>query len=109
MLFSLGSTCRASPISRPAGTIGLRRRRSSICSACRSIAPPRSFHGLRPELDPLQLSLRMQVWRIAFRICVKAMLDGSLEREAARERGRQRAHEELARNLSAAKDANGPA
>jgi hypothetical protein len=61
------------------------------------------------EPDPLRLSLLMQVWRIVFRIGVKAMLDGTLERELARERGRQRALEELARNLHGARKADGPA
>jgi hypothetical protein len=61
------------------------------------------------ELDPLRLSLWMQVWRIVFRIGVKAMLDGTLEREAARERGRKRVLEELARNLHGSNKANGRA
>jgi hypothetical protein len=39
-------------------------------------------------LDPLRLSMRVQVIRIVLRICVKAMLDGTLERDAARERDR---------------------
>ena len=30
------------------------------------------------ELDPLRLSLRMQVWRIVFMIGAKAYLDGAL-------------------------------
>jgi hypothetical protein len=42
------------------------------------------------ELDPLRLSLRMQVWHVVFMIGVKAMLNGTLAREADRERDRQR-------------------
>jgi hypothetical protein len=51
------------------------------------------------ELDPLRLSLWMQVWHIVFMIGVKALLDGKLGREAARDRDRQRILAELARNL----------
>jgi hypothetical protein len=36
------------------------------------------------ELDPLRLSLRMQVWRVVFMIGVKAMLEGKLGRERER-------------------------
>ena len=42
------------------------------------------------RLDPVRLSMKIQVIRIVFRICVKAMLDGTLERDAARERDRER-------------------
>jgi hypothetical protein len=35
------------------------------------------------ELDPLRLSLRMQVWRIVFMIGMKAMREGKLGRECA--------------------------
>jgi hypothetical protein len=35
------------------------------------------------ELDPLRLSLRMQVWRIVFMIGMKAMREGKLGRERA--------------------------
>jgi hypothetical protein len=38
------------------------------------------------ELDPVRLSVRMQVTRVVFMICVKALLNGTLGREAARER-----------------------
>jgi hypothetical protein len=41
-------------------------------------------------LDPVRFSMKIQVIRIVFRICVKAMLDGTLERDAARERDRDR-------------------
>jgi hypothetical protein len=51
------------------------------------------------ELDPLQLSLRMQVWRIVFMIGMKAWLNGTLGREADRERNRQRILAEFARDL----------
>ena len=49
------------------------------------------------ELDPFRLSVRVQVTRVVFTICMKAFLDGRLGREAARERDRQRIIEELAR------------
>jgi hypothetical protein len=51
------------------------------------------------ELDPFRLSVRMQVTRVVFAICLKPMLDGKLGRDAARERDRQRMLAELARNL----------
>jgi hypothetical protein len=35
------------------------------------------------ELEPLRLSLRMQVWRIVFMIGMKAMREGKLGRECA--------------------------
>jgi hypothetical protein len=47
------------------------------------------------ELDPLHLSLRMQVWRVIFMGGTKALLDGNLGRDAAREHDGQRALEEL--------------
>ena len=50
-------------------------------------------------LDPLRLSLTMQVIRIVLRICMKAMLEGKLGREAARERDRERVLAEMARDL----------
>jgi hypothetical protein len=53
----------------------------------------------RAKLDPLQLSLRMQVWRVVFMFGVRAMLDGTLAREADRERDRQRILAEFARDL----------
>jgi hypothetical protein len=53
-------------------------------------------------LDPLGCSMRLQVFRIVFPICVKAMLDGTIEREIARERDRKRRLEELARRLGGA-------
>jgi hypothetical protein len=49
------------------------------------------------ELDPVRLSVRMQVTRTIFTLCLKAVLDGTLGREAARERNRQRVIEELTR------------
>jgi hypothetical protein len=58
------------------------------------------------ELNPLRLSLWMQVWRIVFRICVEAMFDGSLDRELVRERGRQCAPRGA--RARSAKEANGP-
>jgi hypothetical protein len=51
------------------------------------------------ELDPFRLSVRVQVTRIVFTICVKAYLNGSLGREAARERDRERILAEMARDL----------
>jgi hypothetical protein len=51
------------------------------------------------ELDPLQLSPRMQVWRVAFMIGTKALLDGKLDREAAPERDRERVFAQIAREF----------
>jgi hypothetical protein len=56
------------------------------------------------ELDPFRLSVRMQVTRTIFTICLKAVLDGTLGREAARERNRQRILEELTRQEFGAGD-----
>ena len=53
------------------------------------------------ELDPFRLSVRVQVTRIVFTICMKAYLDGSLSRQADRERDRERVLEELARGFGA--------
>jgi len=53
----------------------------------------------RSELDPLRRSMRMQVMRILWRICIKAALDGSLDRDIARERNRAVVLEALARDL----------
>ena len=47
------------------------------------------------ELDPMCLSMQMQVMRILWRICIKAVLDGSLDRELARDRDRAAALAEL--------------
>jgi hypothetical protein len=41
-------------------------------------------------LDPVRLSMKIQVIRILFHIGMKAMLDGTLARDAARERDRER-------------------
>ena len=59
------------------------------------------------ELDQFRLSVRVQVVRVVFTICVKAMLDGTLDREAARERNRERVLTELARAFG--KDVSGAA
>src|SRR5262249_55094150 len=40
------------------------------------------------DLDPLRLSVRMQVWRVVYMIGMKAYFDGSLSRAANRERNR---------------------
>jgi hypothetical protein len=56
------------------------------------------------ELDPHQLSVKMQVWRVVFMIGAKAYLDGTLSREAARERDRQRILDELTRRTFGAGD-----
>jgi hypothetical protein len=40
------------------------------------------------ELDPVRLSVRVQVTRVVLTIRVKALLNGRLDREAARERDR---------------------
>ena len=53
------------------------------------------------ELDPMCLSMQMQVMRILWRICIKAVLDGSLDRELARERNRAAVLEELNRKVGA--------
>jgi hypothetical protein len=50
------------------------------------------------ELDPFRLSVRVQVTRVVFTICLKAVLDGRLGREAARERDRERVLAELMRS-----------
>jgi hypothetical protein len=55
----------------------------------------------RAKLDPLQLSLRMQVWRVVFMFGVGAMLDGTLAREADRERDRRRVLDRLSPGLRA--------
>jgi hypothetical protein len=47
------------------------------------------------ELDPLCRSMQMQVMRILWRICIKAVLDGSLDRELTRDRNRAAALDEL--------------
>jgi hypothetical protein len=51
------------------------------------------------ELDPVRLSIRMQVTRVVFMVGVKAMLDGKLSRDAARERDRDRALSQLIRGF----------
>ena len=63
------------------------------------------FWNSRPidELDPFRLSVRMQVTRVVFTICLKAALDGTLGREAARERDRERIPDELARGFENAR------
>jgi hypothetical protein len=48
------------------------------------------------ELDPVRFSVRMQVTRTVFTICLKAVLDGRLGREVARERERERVLAEMA-------------
>jgi hypothetical protein len=55
------------------------------------------------ELDPFRLSVRMQVVRVVFAICMKPFLDGRLGRNAARERDRERVLDELLRDLKSAK------
>ena len=57
------------------------------------------FWNSRPidELDPFRLSVRMQVTRVVFTICLKAALDGTLACEAARERERERILSEMMR------------
>jgi hypothetical protein len=51
------------------------------------------------ELDPFRLSVRVQVTRVVFTICLKAVLDGRLGRDAARERNRERILAKLVRDL----------
>jgi hypothetical protein len=50
-------------------------------------------------LNPLLLSLPMQVWRVVFMIGAKAYLDGKLGRWAARERDRQRTLAKMSRDF----------
>jgi hypothetical protein len=52
-------------------------------------------------LDPLRLSLKMQVIRIVLRICMKAMLEGKLGRERAPLRAPDPALEKLSLGLRA--------
>ena len=59
------------------------------------------------ELDPLQLSLQMQVWRVVFMIGVKALLDGKLGRDAALERDRESILDELLRDLKSHRQPDG--
>ena len=53
------------------------------------------------ELDPVRLSVRMQVIRVVFVVGAKAHLDGTLGREAARGRERDRVLAEMAQDLRA--------
>jgi hypothetical protein len=53
------------------------------------------------ELDPLCVSMQLQVMRILWRICIKAVLDGSLDREIARERNRAAVLDELRQKFGA--------
>jgi hypothetical protein len=95
-------TCRVCPGSRRAGRnlssaekvkhlLGMSLDRAAEIMMWRPLA----------DLDELQLSLRMPVWRVVFIIGAKAMLDGSLEREITSERGRERPLEELTRDFAA--------
>jgi hypothetical protein len=70
-----------------------------VCARAREVRLPEIARKLAAaaELDPLRLSLWMQVIRIVVKIAGKALLDGSLDREIVRERDRQRIIEELAR------------
>lgn len=55
----------------------------------------------RAGLDPLRLSLQVQVMRIILIIAGKALLDGSLDREIARERDRERIFAQMMREFGA--------
>jgi hypothetical protein len=61
------------------------------------------------ELDPFRLSVRVQVTRVVFTVCLRAVLEGRLGRAAARERDRERILGELLRGFQeregAARDA----
>ena len=57
------------------------------------------------ELDPLRLSLQVQVIRIFVKIALKALLNGTLDREIARERNRERLLAEMTRREFGAGDA----
>jgi hypothetical protein len=61
------------------------------------------------ELDPFRLSVRMQVTRTVFTICMKPFLDGRLGRAAARERGRERILDELLRDMQSDRQSEGTA
>jgi hypothetical protein len=94
-----------------AGTAPLRTSR-----LLRSVsAMQTTYHDLRSsgmnalaDLDELQLSMWVQVWRAVIMIGVKAMLDGTLEREIAGGRDREQRLEELARRLGAAEVEGAP-
>jgi hypothetical protein len=53
------------------------------------------------ELDPIRLSMKLQVIRIIFVIGAKALFDGKLGREAAGERQRDEVLERLSAGLRA--------
>jgi hypothetical protein len=61
------------------------------------------------ELDPFRLSVRMQVSRTVFTICMKPFLDDRLGRTAALERKRERVLDELLRDLKSARQPDGAA
>ena len=61
------------------------------------------------ELDPLRLSVWMQVWRVVFVVGTKALLDGKLGREAARERSHAAVLKKLARRLGGRSQPDGAA
>jgi hypothetical protein len=61
------------------------------------------------ELDPFRLSVRTQVVRVVFTICMKPFLDGRLDREAALERDRGRILDELLRDLKSHRQPDGAA
>jgi hypothetical protein len=54
----------------------------------------------RAELDPLRLSLQVQVIRVVMNIAGTALLSGKLDREVERERERDRAQARLMSEFS---------
>jgi len=61
------------------------------------------------ELDPFRLSVRVQVTRTVFTICMKPFLDGRLGRAAALERDRERILDEFLRNMESDRRSEGTA
>jgi hypothetical protein len=61
------------------------------------------------DLDPFRLSVRVQVTRVVFTICMKPFLDGRLRREAALERDRERILDEFLRDLKSHTQPDGAA
>jgi hypothetical protein len=87
------------PVSRPAPSVAGGEESSIFGMSLDQVHDILSWHVV--ELDPLRLSLLMQVWRVVFKIGVKALLDGTLDRDVARERDRAAALEKLAAALAA--------
>jgi hypothetical protein len=76
---------RLDELALPGGTLPLTRARAGLLGMSLDRAAEILTWPLA-ELDPLRLSLRMQVSHIVFMIGMKAWLSGTLGREADRER-----------------------